>query len=68
MTASEIVKGQTGETNGGDRISGDVIWNYRTRLNADGTVQGFGRSTVCAADRADCIGVETDAGLELLDI
>jgi len=66
MTAREIIDGQDGETNGGDRMTGKIIWNYRTTCNADGTLQSFGRSTVCRPEDADVIGI--DDGRILLEI
>jgi len=62
-TASRIIAGQDGETNAGDRTSGDIAWNYRTTRNPDGTPQGFGRSTVCLPADADVIGIESVAGV-----
>jgi len=58
LTAKQIIARRDGETNGGDNMSGPIIWNYRSGYNPDGTLQSFGNVTVCDAHRADCITIE----------
>ena len=65
MTAREIIAGRDGETKGGDQMTKDIIWNYRTTYNPDGTPQSFGWMTVCDAEQADVITIE-NAGLVLI--
>ena len=66
VTAKQIINAKTGTTNGGDNISTiagvEVVWNYRTSYNADGTLKSFGRSTVCNAADADLIAIVSSGG------
>ncbi len=70
LTAKEIIEGRDGETRGGDCMTGDIVWNFRTSQNPDGTVKDFGEVTVCKRENADCITIEdVKHGIEaVLDI
>ncbi len=69
LTARKIIGMERGQTNAGDRVSGNIVWNYRTSYNPDGTLQGMGQATVCKPGQADCIGIETEVGtVAVLDI
>ena len=62
LTAQQIIEGRDGMTNGGDHLTGDIVWQYRTDYRPDGTLDDMGQC-VCDADRADCITIETTGGI-----
>jgi hypothetical protein len=62
MTAKQIVKRKIGETNGEDNISKgknneDIIWNYRTNTNEDGTIDNI-NFWCCDKENAEYISIE----------
>ena len=63
MTAKQIIDGQDGETNGGMRMTGNVIWNYRTEYNPDGTYDALNGPCVCEPEQASCSVIESLGGI-----
>ncbi len=61
MTAKGIIHGKDGETKGGDNMTGDIIWNYRTDYLPDGTYDDQG-PCVSSEENATCIVVDSVGG------
>lgn len=61
MTAEKIIAGKNGETNGTDNMTGDLVWNYRTDVDAQGILSGH--LTVCKPVNASHIAIEDVSGI-----
>lgn len=64
MSAARIIARQTGYTSGGDNLTGEIRWQYRTGYTTDGYRDDFALR-VCDPEEATCLTILDGAGLPI---